>query len=72
MTDQKIKIEKYQPSNASEGMAFFDAWCCKCDRDRSMRDGIDTEECSDNDLCPIIVATMIYSVDDQRYPEVSE
>lgn len=35
---------------------FFDAWCRRCQRDKSMREGADLDECDDNELCEIIAA----------------
>lgn len=64
-----ITIEKYQPSSGTEGQAFFDEWCCRCSRDKAMREGADFDECDDNELCPIIADTMRLRVDDQAYPE---
>jgi len=60
--------EKYRPSNGTEGVIFFAAWCCKCQRDKSMREGEDFDECDDNELCPIIADTMTYDVEDEKYP----
>lgn len=47
-------IEKYLPSNGTEGDIFFDGWCSKCARDRSMRDGVSVEDCDGDELCDII------------------
>ena len=30
--------EKYRPSNGTEGDCFFAGWCCKCQRDKAMRE----------------------------------
>ncbi len=62
-------MKKYQPSNGTEGDAFFRDWCCKCQRDKSMRDGDDFDECDDNELCPIIADTFAYKVSDEKYPK---
>jgi hypothetical protein len=62
-------IDKYQPSNGTEGEAFFAAWCCQCQRDRAMREGCDLDECDYNERCDIIGRTMAMSVNDPGYPE---
>lgn len=59
---------KYRPSSGTEGMAFAEVWCMHCTRDRAMREGEPIEECDDDELCPIIAATALYDVDDQKYP----
>lgn len=60
--------QKYRPSNGTEGELFFDAWCCHCQRDRSMREGAPIEECDDNERCDIIADTFSYAVDNPKYP----
>lgn len=60
--------QKYQPSNGTEGMCFFEAWCCLCARDKAMREGADFDECEDNERCDIIANTMAYSPEDPEYP----
>ena len=44
----------YLPSNGSEGAYFFDAWCCRCQRDKAMREGANLDDCDDNEKCDII------------------
>lgn len=53
--------ELYRPSNGSEGMAFTDHWCGRCERDRAFRE-------DEGDSCPIVAATMAFDVDDPEYP----
>lgn len=48
--------ELYLPANGTEGVAFFDAWCRCCARDKAMREGADFDECDDNELCEVIAA----------------
>jgi len=48
--------EPYLPSNGSEGAGFFENWCCHCARDKAMREGVDFDECDDNEVCGIIAA----------------
>jgi len=35
--------EKYRPSNGTEGDCYFAAWCCKCQRDKAMRESMDVD-----------------------------
>ncbi len=49
--------EPYLPSNGTEGHAFFESWCCHCQRDKAMREGADFDECDDNEKCEIIAAS---------------
>ena len=51
-----MDLEKYQPSNGTEGMCFIDEWCAQCVRD------------SEENPCEILTMTMIHSVDDDEYP----
>jgi hypothetical protein len=60
--------EKYRPSNGTEGDCFFAAWCCKCQRDKAMREGSNIDECDDNERCDIIANTMAYDLEDPEYP----
>ena len=50
-------IEQFQPANGSEGAEFMNTWCRRCQRDKSMREGADFDECDDNELCDIIAAS---------------
>ena len=59
--------EKYLPSNGTEGEFFFDDWCRKCARDRSMRDGDPVEDCDDDELCDIIARAFRGEVDEWIY-----
>lgn len=60
--------QKYRPSNGTEGGIFITSWCCKCQRDKAMREGKDTDECDDSELCYIIDKTFAYDVEDHEYP----
>lgn len=60
--------KKYRPSNGTEGEIFFDAWCRQCQRDKSMREGVDIDECDDTERCDIIANTFAYDVEDAEYP----
>lgn len=59
----------YRPSSGTEGASFFEAWCCRCARDKAMREGCDIDECDDNEKCQIIADTMCYGIDDPKYPK---
>lgn len=48
--------ELYRPSNGTEGDAFITAICEKC---IYYQDGIG---------CPILMATMIFDIDEKEYP----
>jgi hypothetical protein len=61
--------QKYQPSNGTEGECFFEGWCCRCARDKSMSEGKDYDSCSDDEICEIIGATMRHSPEDEEYPK---
>lgn len=60
--------EKYRPSNGTEGECFFAAWCCKCQRDKAMREGANIDDCDDTERCDIIANTFAYDVKDAGYP----
>lgn len=40
-----------------DGYEFIDAHCSKCARDRALREGVDADECDDNELCEIVAAS---------------
>ncbi len=63
-----IAIEKYRPSNGTEGDFFMDAWCRHCARDKAMSEGMDLDDCDDNDFCRILNDTQRYGVDHPKYP----
>lgn len=51
--------EHYRPSCGTEGMCFQEDWCGNCTKNRpNAKDG----------GCKIIVATLIYDVEDADYP----
>lgn len=58
--EQVIKIEKYRPSNGTEGAGFMSRFCDQCRND----DGGVGET-----VCEIIGNTMAYDVDDPEYPD---
>lgn len=60
-------MDKYLPSNGTEGECFFESWCRHCQRDRSMRDGEPVDECDDNELCDIIARSFRGEVDEWVY-----
>lgn len=48
---------QYRPSNSDEGYGFIGAWCCDCARDRSLRDGVELDDCDDDEKCEIVAAS---------------
>ena len=56
-------MKKYRPSNGTEGEGFMEIYCSRCRKDAKFRE---TQDGTDG--CPIIAATMLYDVDDDRYP----
>jgi hypothetical protein len=57
----------YCPSSGTEGMAFDDAWCAHCTRDKAYRDGGDDADPAI--ACQILSNTMVYDVKDPEYPK---
>ena len=49
--------EQWIPSNGTEGHSFLEAACGNCQRDKSMSEGVDLDECDDNEKCEIIAAS---------------
>lgn len=45
------------PSNGTEGHSFLESACGTCQRDRAMREGVELDECDDNEKCEIIAAS---------------
>lgn len=60
--------EKYRPSNGTEGDLFMDAFCRRCQRDGAMREGMDFDECDDNERCDLIGRTMLHPIEAPEYP----
>lgn len=54
----------YRPSNGTEGMAFMAKYCEQCKADSKYQKTEDAE-----DGCPILLASLIYNVDDELYPK---
>jgi len=52
-------IEKYRPSNGTEGMDFIDVFCDQCIHD-------DPEN---NVYCDILSKTLIFKINDPQYPD---
>lgn len=59
----------YRPSNGTEGAFFHEHWCCRCARDKAMREGHEIDECDDDELCQIIADTFAYDIDHPKYPK---
>lgn len=67
MADDELKL--YQPSNGTEGMSFIESWCGKCEHERKVRELTDEGITpAQEDYCPILGNTMIYSTDHPGYP----
>lgn len=60
--------ERYRPTSGTEGAGFFERWCCRCARDKSMSEGKNFDDCTEDEVCPIIANTFAYDVDDPKYP----
>lgn len=61
--------ELYRPSNGTEGEDFFDSWCRRCARDRAMREGLDVDDCDDNERCDLIARSFAHDIDEPEYPQ---
>ena len=48
---------QYEPSNGTEGACVITHWCTRCSRDKAMRDGVDLDDCDDDEKCEIIAAS---------------
>lgn len=51
--------EQWIPSNGTEGYSFLEQACGNCARDKAMREGVEFENCDDNEVCPIIAASFM-------------
>lgn len=49
--------KQWEPSNGTEGHIFLESWCGECQRDKAMSEGVDLDECDDNERCDIIAAS---------------
>lgn len=58
-----MKTRKYRPSNGTEGIAFDNAWCASCERDRAWR-----EDETKGEPCEILSRTFVHNIDDLEYP----
>lgn len=57
-------MEKYRPSNGSEGQIFEHGWCAICLRDRPAR-----EDTDGLDGCSILANVMLFEIDHPNYPK---
>lgn len=53
----KLPGIQYDPSNGEEAECFLEEWCANCARDRAMREGVDPDDCDENELCGILAAS---------------
>jgi hypothetical protein len=49
--------ERHIPSNGTEGWAFIEDWCSRCERDKELSGTKHPEDCGDDDWCPIVAAS---------------
>ncbi len=49
--------EQYKPSNSDAGYSFIAFFCSNCQRDKSCREGVDIDECDDDERCEILGAS---------------
>lgn len=56
--EDNIAIEKYRPSNGTEGLMFMEEFCERCIHD----------DMENRLFCPIIARTMAYEIDHPKYP----
>lgn len=63
---QEIKL--FRPSNGTQGDGFISGWCMKCARDKPLSEGKDYDECTDNEICKIVLMTQAYNIEDEEYP----
>lgn len=59
----------YRPSNGTAGESFYARWCCLCARDKVMNGTVDVDAASDEDMCPIIAATLRHDITHPDYPK---
>jgi hypothetical protein len=52
-------MKPYRPANGTEGANFMESWCDRCSKDNYPYEPI----------CPIIIDTMAYDIDDPNYPK---
>jgi hypothetical protein len=49
----------FRPANGTEGQIFLENWCERCSKDNFPEEPV----------CPIIIKTMAYEIDDPEYPK---
>lgn len=54
MANPTLPGEQWIPSNSSDGDAMFCSYCRHCARDRAMREGMDVDDCDDDELCDVL------------------
>lgn len=62
-----MNLEKYRPSNGTEGDGFISAWCGKCER--SGRPGKPCDAGHEVLGCSIVGRTMAFNIEDTEYPD---
>lgn len=53
----KLPGVQWKPSNSDQGYAFLSGWCSTCTKDKAFREGVEIDECDDNEKCEIIGAS---------------
>lgn len=66
--DAGVRVERYRPSNGTEGDCFIAAFCYKCGRDKALSEGEPIDECDDNERCDIVGRSFLHSVEEPEYP----
>jgi hypothetical protein len=56
-TPGPLEGEQFIPSNGDQGYSFIEEWCSNCQRDKALREGVDLDECDDNEKCEIVAAS---------------
>ncbi|MFN3494213.1 MAG: hypothetical protein ACK40L_06875 [Hydrogenophaga sp.] len=49
--------KQWIPPNSDVGYGFIGSTCAHCARDRAIREGVEIEECDDDELCEIVGAS---------------
>lgn len=63
-----VRVQRYRPSNGTEGDGFIAAFCYKCGRDKALSEGEPLEECDDGERCEIVGRTFLYDTSAPEYP----
>lgn len=64
--DPSLPGKPYLPLSGLEGCAILNGLCSTCARDKIMREGVDYDECDDNETCEIIADSFFGEVVEWR------